>query len=96
MSVRTTYVETGTFLVIIGWHQGPPFSPYLFILIIDKLTAHIQEAIPWCMLFVDALVLVDESRGGNNTKLEDGGSKVPWTHKWISLYAKQKEEHRRG
>ena len=36
----------------------------------DELTRVIQDEIPWCMLFADAIVLVDETRVRVNTKLE--------------------------
>jgi len=36
----------------------------------DELTRTIQDEIPWCMLFVDDIVLVDETRVGVNVKLE--------------------------
>ena len=45
-------------------------SPYLFALMIDKVTRGIQDDISWCMLFADDVVLVDESRAGFNRKLE--------------------------
>ena len=35
----------------------------------DELTRHIQDNIPWCMLFVDGLVLIDETQEGVNAKL---------------------------
>jgi hypothetical protein len=45
-------------------------SPYLFALVIDEVTRDIQGDIPWCMLFVGDVVLIDESREGVNRKLE--------------------------
>ena len=47
-------------------------SPYLFALVMDEVTVtrDIQGDIPWCMLFADDVVLVDESRAGVNRKLE--------------------------
>ena len=36
----------------------------------DELTRHIQEEVPWCMLFADDVVLIDETREGVNAKLE--------------------------
>ena len=69
-SVRTTCGETGEFLVTIGLHLGSALSRYLFALITDELTTHIQEEVPWCMLFSNNIVLMDESRDGVNAKLE--------------------------
>jgi len=45
-------------------------SPFLFTIAMDEFTRGIQDKIPWCMLFVDDIVLIDESREGVNTKLE--------------------------
>jgi hypothetical protein len=36
----------------------------------DEVTRDIQGGIPWCMLFTDDVVLVDESRTGVDQKLE--------------------------
>jgi len=36
----------------------------------DKLTRAIQDEIPWCMLFPDDIVLINETRAGVNAKLE--------------------------
>jgi hypothetical protein len=36
----------------------------------DKVTRDIQCDIPWCMIFTDDVILVDESRTGVDEKLE--------------------------
>ncbi|XP_070034179.1 uncharacterized protein [Nicotiana tomentosiformis] len=36
----------------------------------DALTYHIQGELPWSMLFADDIVLIDETRGGVNERLE--------------------------
>jgi hypothetical protein len=43
---------------------------YLFALVMDEVTRDIQGDIPWCMLFVDSVVLVDQSRTGVDQKSE--------------------------
>jgi hypothetical protein len=69
-SVRTSGGDTNDFPVNIGLHQGSALSPYLFALMMDEVTRDIQGDIPWCMLFVDDVVLMDESRTGVDQKLE--------------------------
>ena len=62
--VRTCDGNTTDFPINIGLHQGSALSPYLFALVMDEVTRDIQGEIPWCMLFADDVVLVDESRAG--------------------------------
>jgi hypothetical protein len=69
-SVRTSDGDTDDFPIKIGLHQGSALSPYLFALVMDEVTRDIQGDIPWCMLFADDVVLVDDSRVGVNRKLE--------------------------
>jgi hypothetical protein len=61
-SVQTSDGGTNDFPINIGLHQGLTLSSYLFALVMDEVTRDIQCGIPWCMLFVDDVVLVDESR----------------------------------
>ena len=68
--VRTCGGDTTDFPINIGLQQGSVLSPYLFVLVMDEVTRDIQGDIPWCMLFADDVVLVDESRAGVNRKLE--------------------------
>jgi hypothetical protein len=69
-SVRTSDGDTINFLINIGLHQRSALSPYLFALVMDEVTRDIQGGIPWCMLFVDDVILVDEIRTGVDQKLE--------------------------
>ncbi|KAL4194234.1 hypothetical protein AMTRI_Chr05g67600 [Amborella trichopoda] len=36
----------------------------------DDLTWYLQDEVPWCILFADDIVLIDETRSGINTNLE--------------------------
>jgi hypothetical protein len=64
ISVQTSDGDTNDFSINIGLHQESALSPYLFALVMDDVTRDIQGGIPWCMLFTDDVVLVDESRTG--------------------------------
>ncbi|KAM1087697.1 hypothetical protein ACFX2B_013050 [Malus domestica] len=68
-AVRTHEGQTESFPITVGLHQGSSLSPYLFALVMDELTGHIQGDIPWCMLFADDIVLIDETQEGVNAKL---------------------------
>jgi hypothetical protein len=61
-SVRTSDKDTNDFPINTGLHQGSALSPYLFTLVMDEVTRDIQGGIPWCMIFTDDVVLVDENR----------------------------------
>jgi len=69
-SVRTQDGATEDFLITIGLYQGSTVSPYLFTLVLDVLTEHIQELELRCMLFADDVVLLGESRLELNGRLE--------------------------
>jgi hypothetical protein len=69
-SVRTNDGDIDDFPINIGLHKGLALSPYLFALVMDEVTRGIQCGIPWCMLFADNVVLVDESRMRVDQKLK--------------------------
>jgi hypothetical protein len=69
-SVRTSDGDTDDFSINIGLHQGSALNPYLFALVIDEVTRDIQGDIPWCILFADDVVLIEESRSNVSQKLE--------------------------
>ena len=69
-NVRTYGGITSDFSITIGLHQGSVLSPFLSAIMIDELTRAIQDEIPWCMLFADDIVLVDETRARVKAKLK--------------------------
>ncbi|XP_070037248.1 secreted RxLR effector protein 78-like [Nicotiana tomentosiformis] len=71
--VRMVGGDSDHFSVMMGLHQGSALSPFLFALVMDVVTRHIQEEVPWCMLFAHDIVLIDETRDGVNAQLESGG-----------------------
>jgi Reverse transcriptase (RNA-dependent DNA polymerase) len=68
--VRACDGESDTFSIKIELHQRSTLSPYIFTLVMDEIIKDIQGEIPWCMLFADDVVLIDESRIEINQKLE--------------------------
>ncbi|XP_070005428.1 secreted RxLR effector protein 78-like [Nicotiana sylvestris] len=59
--VRTVGGNSDHFPVVTGLHQGSAFSPFLFALVMDAITHHIQGEVSWCMLIADDIVLIDET-----------------------------------
>ncbi|WMV12452.1 hypothetical protein MTR67_005837 [Solanum verrucosum] len=68
--VRTVGGDSEHFPVEMGLHQGSVLNPFLFALVMDELTRSIQEKVPWCILFADDIVLIDETRDRVNARLE--------------------------
>ncbi|KAI0498557.1 hypothetical protein KFK09_019445 [Dendrobium nobile] len=60
--VQTQGGLTKYFPITVGLHQGSALSSYLFALVMDILTRHLQEDVPWCMLFVDDILLIHKTR----------------------------------
>jgi Reverse transcriptase (RNA-dependent DNA polymerase) len=68
--VRACDNESDAFSIKIRLHQGLTLSLYIFTLVMDEIIKDIQGNIPWYMLFVDDMVLIDESRIEVDQKLE--------------------------
>ena len=58
---------TEEFKIGVGLHQGSALSPFLFAIIIDRLTEDIRKDVPWDMLFADDIVLSRQ----NHRELEE-------------------------
>lgn len=61
-SVRIIRGETNIFSIIVGLHQEVALNPYLFALVINDITRHIQDEVPRSLLFADDIVSIDETR----------------------------------
>ena len=68
--VRCAIGTTESFKVKVGLHQGSGLSPFLFAVIMDRLTDEIRRKPPWTMLFTDDIVICKETREEVDRKLE--------------------------
>ena len=66
-TVRSAAGLTKEFKVGVGLHQGSALSPFLFAIIINRLTEDIRKDTPWDMLFADNIVLCRQ----NHEELEE-------------------------
>ncbi|KAG5602889.1 hypothetical protein H5410_034259 [Solanum commersonii] len=52
-----------------AWRLKVSDDPFSFALVMDELIAVYSEKIPWCMLFADDIVLIDEAAGRVNREV---------------------------
>ena len=60
--VRCAIENTKSFKIEVGLHQGSALSPFLFAVILDKLTDEVRKELPLAMLFADDIVICEETR----------------------------------
>ena len=72
--VRCTVGTTESFKVKVGLHQRSALSPFLFAVIMDRLTDEVRREPPWTMLFADDIVICKETREEVERRLES------WTY----------------
>ena len=68
--VRCAVGTTESFKVKAGLHQGSALSPFLFAVIMDRLTNEIRREPLWTILFADNIVICKETREKVEWRLE--------------------------
>uniref|UniRef100_A0A3B3HUS4 ribonuclease H n=1 Tax=Oryzias latipes TaxID=8090 RepID=A0A3B3HUS4_ORYLA len=68
--VRCAVGQTEEFKVEVGLHQGSALSPFLFAMLMDRLTDEVRQESPWTMMFADDIVICSESREQVEEQLE--------------------------
>ena len=68
--VRCAGETTESFKVKVGLHQGSALNPFLFAIIMDRLTDKVSRELPWTMLFADDIVISEETREEVERRLE--------------------------
>ena len=68
--VRCAVGTTESFKVKVGLHQESALSPFLFAVIMDRLTDEVRREPPWTMLFADDIVICEETREEVEQKIE--------------------------
>lgn len=53
---------TDGFKVEVGLHQGSALSPFLFAMVMDRMTDEVRQKSQWTMMFVDDNMVCSESR----------------------------------
>ena len=60
--MRCAVGTTESFKVKVALHQGSALSPFLFAMIMERLTDEVRREPPWTMLFADNIVICKENR----------------------------------
>lgn len=68
--VRTTEGDSKRFPIMMRLHQRSTLNRFLFLLVMDELTQHIQGKVRWCMLFAEDIELIYETRSKVFDRLE--------------------------
>ena len=68
--VRCSVGTTESFKVKVGPHQGSALSPFLFTVIMDRLTDEVKREPPWTMLLADDIVICEKTRKEVERRLE--------------------------
>ena len=92
--VRCAVGTIKSFKVKVGLHQGSALSPFLFAVLMDRLTDEVRREPSWTMLFADDIVICKETRKVEQRlkcwkyALERRGIKVRSKNKYVRKWKK--------
>lgn len=69
-NVKTNDGLSSSFSIIIESHQGFALSSLIFVIVMDEMTIYVQTEVSRCILFVDNIVVLLETKSNLNEKLE--------------------------
>ena len=69
-AVRSAAGVTKSFTVKVGLHQGSALSPFLFAIVMDRLTDEVRQEALWTMLFADDIVICSKTKQRAEDNLE--------------------------
>ena len=58
--VRTAIDDIKPVQISVGVHYGPVLIPFLFSVVLDTVSAHIQDQPPWLMIYADNIAFIGE------------------------------------
>lgn len=58
------------FQMEMGLHQRSALNPFIFSFVMDELKRYSQDEVLWCILFVDDIILIDETCSRVSARLE--------------------------
>ena len=68
--VKCAVGTTESFKVKVGLHRGSALSPFLFAVIMNRLTEEVSRKASWTMLFVNDIAICEETREEVERRLE--------------------------
>ena len=87
--VRCAVGTTESFKVKVGLHQGSALSPFLFAVIMDRLTDEVRREPSWTMLFADDILICEKTREEVERRLESW--KYALERRWMKVIRSKTE-----
>ena len=69
-TVRCAVGMTEGFKIEVGLHQGSALNPFLFAMVMNRLTDEVRQESPWNTMFADDIVICSESKEQVDRSLE--------------------------